>query len=46
MIVAPAALTNAIEDALRPLGGRVREMHLPPEKVLELAGVLPRESGG
>jgi carbon-monoxide dehydrogenase large subunit len=39
-IVAPAALTNAIEDALLPLGVRVREQHLPPNRLLELAGVI------
>ena len=36
MIVAPACLTNAIEDALAPLGVRVREQHLPPSRILEL----------
>jgi carbon-monoxide dehydrogenase large subunit len=41
MIVAPAALTNAIEDALAHLGAKVREQHLPPERILQLAGVLP-----
>jgi carbon-monoxide dehydrogenase large subunit len=40
MIVAPATLTNAIEDALAPLGARVREQHLPPQRILELANVL------
>jgi aerobic carbon-monoxide dehydrogenase large subunit len=40
MIVAPAALTNAIEDALAPLGAEVREQHLPPQRILELAGLL------
>jgi carbon-monoxide dehydrogenase large subunit len=39
-IVAPAALTNAIEDALRPHGGRVRDQYLPPATILELAGVV------
>jgi aerobic carbon-monoxide dehydrogenase large subunit len=39
-IVAPATVTNAIEDALMPLGARVREQHLPPAKVLELAGLV------
>lgn len=41
MIVAPACLTNAIEDAILPLGGRVREQHLPPARILELIGVVP-----
>jgi aerobic carbon-monoxide dehydrogenase large subunit len=39
-IVAPATLTNAIEDALLPLGAQVREQHLPPAKVLEIAGLV------
>jgi carbon-monoxide dehydrogenase large subunit len=41
MIVAPAALTNAIEDALAHLGVRITEQHLPPARILELAGVIP-----
>jgi len=40
MIVAPAAITNAIEDALAPLGVKVREQHLPPSRILELLGVI------
>ena len=40
MIVAPAALSNAIADALAPWGARVTEMYLPPEAVLRLAGAL------
>src|SRR5262249_49657176 len=40
MVVAPATLTNAIEDALAPLGARVREQPLPPSRLLELAGVI------
>jgi carbon-monoxide dehydrogenase large subunit len=39
-IVAPAAVTNAIADALAPLGGQVVEQHLPPCRILELAGVI------
>ncbi|MBX6376976.1 MAG: xanthine dehydrogenase family protein [Clostridia bacterium] len=39
-IVAPAALTNAIEDALAPLGVRITEQYLPPSRILELAGVI------
>ena len=38
---APAALVNAIADALRPLGARITESYLPPTRVLELAGVIP-----
>jgi aerobic carbon-monoxide dehydrogenase large subunit len=40
MIVAPATLCNAIEDALRPFGVRIYEQHLPPSRLLELAGVV------
>ena len=40
MIAAPAALTNAIEDALSHLGVRITEQHLPPTRILELAGVI------
>lgn len=43
MIVAPATITNAIEDALAPLGVRVREQHLPPSRLLELIGTIPSE---
>jgi carbon-monoxide dehydrogenase large subunit len=41
MIVAPACLTNAIEDALAPLGVRIREQHLPPSRILALVGAVP-----
>jgi carbon-monoxide dehydrogenase large subunit len=37
-VVAPATLTNAIDDALQPFGSRVCDQHLPPAKVVELAG--------
>jgi carbon-monoxide dehydrogenase large subunit len=37
-VVAPATLTNAIEDALQPFGARVLDQHVPPSKVLELIG--------
>jgi carbon-monoxide dehydrogenase large subunit len=40
MIVAPACIVNAIEDALAPLGVRVREQHLPPSRILELLGTV------
>jgi carbon-monoxide dehydrogenase large subunit len=40
MIVAPAAVANAIEDALAPLGAKVREQHLPPNRILELIGTI------
>jgi aerobic carbon-monoxide dehydrogenase large subunit len=41
MIVAPACIVNAIEDALAPLGVRAREQHLPPARLLELIGTIP-----
>jgi carbon-monoxide dehydrogenase large subunit len=40
MIVAPAAIANAIEDALAPFGVRILEQHLPPARILELIGIL------
>jgi len=40
MIGAPAAITNAIEDALAGLGARVTSQFLPPTTILELAGVI------
>jgi carbon-monoxide dehydrogenase large subunit len=40
-VVAPATLTNAVDDALQPFGARVSDQYLPPAKVLELAGVVP-----
>jgi carbon-monoxide dehydrogenase large subunit len=40
MILAPAALTNAIENALAHLGVRITEQYLPPARILELAGVV------
>ena len=39
-IGAPAALTNAIEDALLPFGAKIREQYLPPHRILELAGLI------
>ena len=38
--VSPAVLVSAIEDALAPFGARITEQHLPPSRVLELAGVV------
>ncbi len=35
-IGAPAALCNAIEDALAPFGVKITEQHLPPARILEL----------
>ena len=42
MIGAPAAVTNAIEDALAPFGARVDTQYNPPSRILELAGVIAR----
>jgi carbon-monoxide dehydrogenase large subunit len=42
MIIAPATITSAIENALAPFGVEVREQHRPPARILELAGVVPR----
>jgi aerobic carbon-monoxide dehydrogenase large subunit len=39
-LIAPATLTNAIADALAPLGVRLTEQHLPPARILELAGIV------
>jgi carbon-monoxide dehydrogenase large subunit len=39
-IAAPAALTNAIEDALAPFGVKITEQYLPPSRILELTGAL------
>jgi aerobic carbon-monoxide dehydrogenase large subunit len=44
MIGAPAAITNAVEDALADLGVRITEQHLPPTRILEIAGVIPERS--
>jgi len=43
MIVAPATVCNAIEDALAPFGVRIYHQHLPPATLLELAGVIAPE---
>jgi aerobic carbon-monoxide dehydrogenase large subunit len=40
LLIAPAAITNAIEDALAPYGARVTDQYLPPAKILELAKVI------
>jgi carbon-monoxide dehydrogenase large subunit len=42
-ICAPAALTNAIEDALAPLGVKIIEQYLPPSRILELIGSIEKE---
>ncbi len=40
MVVSPATLCNAIEDALAPFDVKVEEQHLPPLRILELIGAL------
>jgi aerobic carbon-monoxide dehydrogenase large subunit len=35
-IPSPAAVANAVEDALAPFGVRVRDLPLTPERVLDL----------
>jgi len=45
-VCAPATLTNAIADALRPFGAVVRDQHLPPARVLELCGTVPADRDG
>lgn len=37
---APAAVMNAINDALRPLGAQVTEMPFTPERILRALGVI------
>jgi carbon-monoxide dehydrogenase large subunit len=37
-VVAPATLTNAIDDALQPFGARICDQHVPPSKVFEVIG--------
>ncbi len=44
MLGAPAAITNAIDDALASLGVTITEQHLPPYRILELAGVITPDS--
>jgi carbon-monoxide dehydrogenase large subunit len=41
MIVTPVTVCNAIEDALAPFGVRIYEQHLPPGRILQLAGIIP-----
>jgi hypothetical protein len=43
-VIAPAALMNAIDDALRQVGGaRIEATPVTPTRVLEALGVIPRE---
>ena len=43
MIGAPAAITNAIEDALTPFGARVTDQYLPQTRILQLAHVIDHD---
>ncbi|MBV9593394.1 MAG: molybdopterin-dependent oxidoreductase, partial [Actinobacteria bacterium] len=43
LLIAPAAITNAIEDALAPFGGTVNFQYLPPARILELADVIKQD---
>jgi aerobic carbon-monoxide dehydrogenase large subunit len=45
-IGAPAALCNAIEDALAPFGVRITEQYLPPSRILELIATIDRDDKG
>jgi aerobic carbon-monoxide dehydrogenase large subunit len=40
-IAPPAAIANAVEDALRPFDVCVRETPLSPERVRRLVGLSP-----
>lgn len=42
-IIAPAAVSNAVEDALRPLGVTIDTFPLTPTRILELTGTIERE---
>jgi len=37
---APAALMNAVNDALAPLGGRIHQMPMTPERILKALGTV------
>ena len=45
-IGAPAALCNAVEDALAPFGVRITEQYLPPSRILELIATIDRDDRG
>jgi aerobic carbon-monoxide dehydrogenase large subunit len=44
MVMAPAAIANAVEDALRPLRVQIESLPLTPTKLLEAMGRLPQET--
>jgi carbon-monoxide dehydrogenase large subunit len=39
-IAAPAAVANAVADALAPFGARIRQLPLAPDYVLRLIGAI------
>jgi carbon-monoxide dehydrogenase large subunit len=43
-LVAPATVTNAIEDALLPFDIRITDQYLPPSRILELIERAPRSA--
>lgn len=43
MLVSPATLVNAVEDALAPFQARISYQYLPPHRILELARVIPTD---
>lgn len=43
-IGAPAAIANAVADALAPLGARIHELPLTPERLFQLVGRSPTPS--
>jgi len=44
-IAPPAAIANALADALRPLAAQVNEIPLSPSRVLELLARTHRQTG-
>ncbi len=45
-IGAPAAIANAVADALTPLGVDVSELPITPERLFRLLGAVPRHHAG
>jgi carbon-monoxide dehydrogenase large subunit len=45
-IGAPAAIANAVADALAPLGIGIRELPITPERLFRLLGAVPRHRAG
>ena len=38
---APGAVMNAVNDAMRPLGGQISQMPMTPERILRCLGRVP-----